>query len=116
MIQLNKDLGEGGIVLNDGNLEYAVGMKERRFSTTPLGYASCLLQSLIQGHPFLDGNKRTAITAVLTVLRGMGITLKPTAESGLEELALQIASGQKTNQTQIRKGLEKILDKTKVKV
>ncbi|TAN61859.1 type II toxin-antitoxin system death-on-curing family toxin [bacterium] len=37
--------------------------------------ASALMHSLIKNHPFLDGNKRTAITASAVFLKSNGYTL-----------------------------------------
>jgi death on curing protein len=53
--------------------------------------AAELLDSLINNHPFVDGNKRTGITAVALFLRANGRQMTPgTAE--LEEFTMQVAT------------------------
>jgi len=42
--------------------------------------AAALMESLLQNHPFMDGNKRTAITAASLFLRQNGYRLKTTNE------------------------------------
>jgi len=46
--------------------------------------AAALLASLIQGHPFVDGNKRTAVLAASTVLELNGWRLHFSAEEVVE--------------------------------
>lgn len=41
----------------------------------PIAEAAALLESLIQNHPFLDGNKRTAVAAADVHLRMNGFEL-----------------------------------------
>ena len=54
--------------------------------------AAALLESLILNHPFVDGNKRTAVTAAALFLRRNGLRLEcPPTE--LEAFALAAASG-----------------------
>lgn len=43
--------------------------------------AAALLESLAQNHPFVDGNKRTAITATAMFLRQNGYALQTTNEA-----------------------------------
>jgi death on curing protein len=45
-------------------LESAVGRLESGYYADPIEEAAALFESLSQNHPFLDGSKRTAITAV----------------------------------------------------
>jgi death-on-curing protein len=52
---------------------------------------AALLDSLVNNHPFVDGNKRTGITTSALFLRANGWRL--TADnSGLEEFILQVAT------------------------
>lgn len=46
--------------------------------------AAALLQSLLKNHPFLDGNKRTALTAAGTFLKVNGIELTNTHQQEVE--------------------------------
>jgi len=55
--------------------------------------AAALMQSLILNHPFLDGNKRTGITAAALFLRGNGRRL--TADNAeLERFTYAVTNGQ----------------------
>jgi len=55
----------GGLqgVRDSGALQSALGRLETGYYADPIEEASALFESLSQNHPFLDGNKRTAITA-----------------------------------------------------
>ena len=54
--------------------------------------AAQLCFSLIQDHPFLDGNKRIGVLAMLTLLELNGCVLLPSDE-GLVRIGLGVASG-----------------------
>jgi death-on-curing protein len=57
--------------------------------------AAALMHSLIRNHPFVDGNKRTAVIAVGTFYLLNGYSLE--AEQGdVIALAVDVAEGQKT--------------------
>lgn len=53
--------------------------------------AAALMDSLINNHPFVDGNKRTAITAAALFLRQNGYRLTIT-NAELEAFTLRVAS------------------------
>ena len=53
--------------------------------------AAAYLFYLCRNHPFIDGNKRTALGACIVFFRLNGITPKPDAP-GWEELALAVAA------------------------
>lgn len=57
--------------------------------------AAALMDSLVQNHPFLDGNKRTAITAVAMFLRLNGYRLRVENEE-MVRFTLGCAQGQLT--------------------
>lgn len=52
--------------------------------------AAALVQSLSQNHPFVDGNKRTAITAAALFLHQNGYRLQAT-NNAVERFALMVA-------------------------
>ncbi len=52
--------------------------------------ASSLMHSLIKNHPFIDGNKRTAITTASIFLQGNNYVIE-TSNKGLERFALEVA-------------------------
>lgn len=54
--------------------------------------AAALMQSLIKNHPFVDGNKRTAITAASVFLSINGKRLVA-ANANLERFTMKVASG-----------------------
>lgn len=54
--------------------------------------AAALLVSLCQGHPFLDGNERTATVLAFNFLAANGLTLEMD-EGALEKLVMRVAEG-----------------------
>lgn len=58
-----------------GALEAAVFRPQTGYYEDPIAEAAALLESLIQNHPFLDGNKRTAVAAADVHLRMNGFGL-----------------------------------------
>ena len=61
-----------------------------RFTT-----CAALMASLVRNHPFVDGNKRVAITAAGLFLRRNGVQLAAT-NAEVEELTLEVARGAMT--------------------
>ena len=57
--------------------------------------AAALLESLINNHPFVDGNKRTGITAAAMFLQINNYSLTASNQE-LESFVLSIASGEQT--------------------
>jgi death on curing protein len=78
-------------------LEAAVGRPRAAFGGKELHpdvfmKAAALLDALVNNHPFLDGNKRTGISAAALFLRANGWKL--TAENAeLEQFTLRVAAG-----------------------
>lgn len=58
-----------------GALEAAVFRPQTGYYGDPAAEAAALLESLMQNHPFLDGNKRTAVAAADVHLRMNGLEL-----------------------------------------
>ena len=58
-----------------GALESAVFRPQTGYYEDPIAEAAALLESLIQNHPFLDGNKRVAVAAADVHLRLHGYEL-----------------------------------------
>jgi death-on-curing family protein len=105
LIEINKKLEEGGVVLNQGNLEAVI--EKASHAKTPENYASRILYETISLHPFLDGNKRTAITAFDTVLKANAVH-NTIPDEELERIALEVALG-KSSIPKIEKRLGKVL-------
>ena len=87
-------------ILNLGGLESAIAQPRMTFAGSDLyptvaDKASALAYSLIQNHPFVDGNKRTGHAAmeVFLVLNSFEIQA-PLSEQ--EQMILQVASGDMT--------------------
>lgn len=55
--------------------------------------AAALMQSLVNGHPFLDGNKRTGITAAGIFLQLNGIKLKSDDQT-IVKFTMEVAQSQ----------------------
>lgn len=62
-------------VRDPGALEVAVFRPQTGYYDDAIAEAAALLESLIQSHPFLDGNKRTAVAAADVHLRLNGFEL-----------------------------------------
>ena len=54
--------------------------------------AAALTESLVKNHPFIDGNKRTAISSTGLFLRINGYNLE-TSQKELEDFTLKLATG-----------------------
>lgn len=63
--------------------------------STVIDKAAALGFAVIHNHPFIDGNKRTALVLLVTLLRRQGLTLSST-EDEAEVICLQLASGNMT--------------------
>ena len=62
----------------------------REHFPTPFDKAAALAESIIQRHPFVDGNKRTAVYAAAYLLEKLGHVLE-TEQQELEDIAVRIA-------------------------
>ncbi len=65
LIEANKRF-EGGVVVNDSSLDYAVKTQAR--SKNWLRAASVLTRAILVDHVFEDGNKRTAAAAIMALM------------------------------------------------
>lgn len=87
-----------------GLLEAAVARPQATFDGADLypdrsAKAAALMASLVQSHPFVDGNKRVGVTAAGMFLQRNGLRLTATNDE-VEALALAVAQGAMTT-TQI---------------
>jgi death-on-curing protein len=62
----------------------------REHFPTPFNKAAALAESIIQRHPFVDGNKRTAVYAAAYLLEKLGHVLEAEQQE-LEDFAVRIA-------------------------
>jgi death-on-curing protein len=74
--QLIERYGGGGGVRDVGALESALHRPQTGYYESTIHEAAALLESLIQNHPFVDGNKRVAFAVVDVFLHinGHGLT------------------------------------------
>ena len=102
--------GEPGILYR-GNLDFLIAiMNEDYFLKFDiLSMASRIMNGIIRGHPFVDGNKRTGFEVADTFLRMNGLRIDCTPEEGIE-LTLTIARCEMTDED-IKRWLE---DHTKI--
>ena len=77
--QLIERYGGAPGVRDAGALESALHRPQTGYYDTIIHEAAALLESLVQNHPFIDGNKRTAFAVVDVFLRINGHTI--TADS-----------------------------------
>ena len=88
----------GGFGVRDiGLLKAAIARPQSTFDGDDIypdiiSKTAALLHSLIENHPFVDGNKRTGITAAGLLLEMNGLSLIA-ASPELEEFTLEIARG-----------------------
>lgn len=80
-----------------GLLEAAVARPQATFDGSELypdihSKAAALMDSLVNNHPFVDGNKRVGITAAALFLQRNGLDLTATNDE-LETFTLQVAQG-----------------------
>ncbi len=85
-------------VRDAGALEAAVGRPAATFAGEDLyadlpSKAAALMHSLVQNHPFVDGNKRVAVAAAELLLEANGSLLLAT-DNELEEMTLATARGE----------------------
>ena len=88
--------GSGGI-RDLGLLQSAIGNVQATFGgqflhETLFEMAAAYLYGICRNHPFIDGNKRTAIDAALTFLDLNGVEITAT-EDDLYDLVLAVAEG-----------------------
>lgn len=72
---LIEGFGGGAGVRDFGALEAVVFRPQTGYYDDAIAEAAALLESLVQNHPFLDGNKRTAVAAADVHLRLNGLEL-----------------------------------------
>lgn len=84
-------------VRDEGGLQSAIARPFQTFGgddtyTTPILKAAALLHSLCNNHPFIDGNKRTALVAAAYLLHRSGTEIDVPTDEG-ERFMLDVAQG-----------------------
>lgn len=74
----------GGSLRNDAEIETALEMGKGKSVYRKIAY---LLRAILVGHPFTDGNKRTALMVAMAVLERSGISIgKENRENMVSEI------------------------------
>lgn len=84
--------GEHGL-LNQGALESAVFRPQTGYYADLIEEAAALLESLVNNHPFVDGNKRGGFAAAHTFLLMNGFDLNVTSKAASDFIIKTIADG-----------------------
>jgi death-on-curing protein len=84
-------------VRDAGSLEAAVSrpyasLSGQEMFPDPFVKAAALMESIIQRHPFVDGNKRTGTASAVYLLRRRGYRLTGVTNADLVDLALSVAA------------------------
>lgn len=87
----------GGSLRTDAEIETALERGKGRSLYTKIAY---LWKAILVGHPFTDGNKRTALMVALAILEKSGIKLKP---ENKENMVSEITKIAKENLTDIKR-------------
>jgi len=90
--QIEEYGGEDGL-LNQGSLEAAVFRPQTGYYNDLSEEAAALLESLVNNHPFVDGNKRVGFAAAHTFLLVNGFDLDVTSKAAFEFIMKAIADG-----------------------
>ena len=80
-VQLIERYGGAPGIRDVGALEAALLRPQTGYYDTIIHEAAALLESLVQNHPFIDGNKRTAFAIVDVFLRINGYAVTAGSES-----------------------------------
>lgn len=78
------DFGGAAGVRDGGALESALFRPQTGYYADAVEEAAALFESLVQNHPFVDGNKRTAFAATDVFLRMNGIVLEVADDEAYE--------------------------------
>ena len=99
---ITRATGGAGGIRDIGALESAIAQPKATFDMNDLypsvaDKAAVLCFSIVQGHPFVDGNKRTGHAAMATFLLLNGAEIDATIDEQ-EQIMLALASGQMNRQ------------------
>ena len=90
--QLGEYGGETGL-LNQGSLEAAVFRPQTGYYSDITEEAAALMESLVNNHPFIDGNKRVGFAAAHTFLLINGFDLNVSPKAALDFMMKAISDG-----------------------
>jgi len=90
--QIEEYSGESGM-LNQGSLEAAVFRPQTGYYNDLSEEAAALLESLVNNHPFVDGNKRVGFAAAHTFLLMNGFDLDVASKAAFDFVMKALAEG-----------------------
>jgi death on curing protein len=85
-------------ILDEGLLRSAIGRPYHGYHREIFKKASALLQSLVQNHGFLDGNKRTSLLLLSIFLARSGYEISSAPDADLNDELEQIVLAVATNE------------------
>jgi death-on-curing protein len=93
-----KDFGGASGIRDIGLLESAIARPFQTFGgkdlyPSPFDKAAAMGESLIENHPFVDGNKRTGMLAIVALLKEYGIEVNADSD-GLYQFTISISTGE----------------------
>jgi death-on-curing protein len=91
--QLIERYGGARGVRDVGALESALHRPQTGYYDTLIHEAAALLESLVQNHPFVDGNKRVAFAVVDVFLRINGFTITASSTAIYKRMINQLEEG-----------------------
>ena len=106
IIEINIEVGEKGTLINRANLAFIISRIEEAKNIDEA--ASILFYDIINMHPFLDGNKRTAYVSMKTFMEMNGKHIKLISKEEMEKLIYQIANN-KYNLSKVKKLIKEML-------
>ena len=81
-------------MINGAALESAIGRPYNGYYPRIWDKAAALVHSMVGNHPFVDGNKRTALLLTNMFLLESGYRLRPEAVEESEEFLITVAAGE----------------------
>lgn len=91
--QLIERYGGARGIRDVGALESALHRPQTGYYDTIVHEAAALLESLVQNHPFIDGNKRTAFAVVDVFLRINGYVITARSDAVYDRFILLLEQG-----------------------
>lgn len=91
--ELIAEFGGGNGIRDMGALEAAVFRPQTGYYHDPIAEAAALMESIIQSHPFIDGNKRSGFAAADLHLRLNGWLFSGDPDEAAEVIVALISDG-----------------------
>lgn len=86
----NEEQTSQGVIFFEGNIDYII--YRSNLITDPIERSAHVLHGIATSHPFLDGNKRTAWVASLTILQMEGLYIEE-SDDNINTFVRGVAAG-----------------------